>query len=464
MFVSKDHCNPAENYTFLNSLGEGSYGKVIKAIHKLTNSVRAIKIIKKSHKESDEEIKNEINMLTMIDHPNVIKIFEFYTTQKEYYLVTEFCEGGELFEKIVEMAPLKEDISAIIMYQILSAIHYCHKMDIIHRDLKPENILFTGENLDKNVKMKIVDFGTAKIFNKKNQENKVIGSSYYIAPEVLERNYNEKCDLWSCGVILYILLTGEAPFNGSNDNEIISNIKKGKLDFKKLGKATSEAYDLVRKLLVRDPKERISAEAALLHPWFAVNNTKADINNLDEKTILMFINNLKNYKPGSLLQQAAVGFLVHNNPQLKDVIEASKLFNLIDTNVDGKIVKFELYEGLKKMLNIQQNNLNKLKEDVETIFENLDSDGNNYLEYGEFIRAAIDRRQFINDRDIKFAFKHFDIDRTGEIDIDEIKNIFGKFKDNIEENFYKIIREVDLNGDNKISFYEFELMMKEILL
>jgi calcium-dependent protein kinase len=464
MFVSKELSNPAENYTFLNSLGEGSYGKVIKSVHKLTNSVRAIKIIKKSGKpQSDEEVRNEINMLTMMDHPNIVKIFEFYITPKEYYLVTEYCQGGELFEKIVEMAPLNEDISATIMYQILSAVAYCHKLDIIHRDLKPENILFTGENLDRNVRMKIVDFGTAKIFDRAGRENKVIGSSYYIAPEVLDKNYNEKCDLWSCGVILYILLTGEAPFGGDNDHEIIKNIKQGRLSFRKLNKVSDEALDLVKKLLIKNPKERISAEEALKHPWFLANNTKASINNVDEKTIYAFIDNLKNYTPGSLLQQATMGFLVHNNPQLKDVVDASKLFNLIDTNGDGQIVKAELFEGLRKILNTKQDGLSQLKDDVNQIFEHLDADGNDYLEYGEFIRAAIDRRQFINQRDIRFAFQHFDLDRTGEIEIDEIKNIFGKFKENIEEHFYKIIREVDLNGDSKISYYEFETMMKNIL-
>jgi calcium-dependent protein kinase len=462
MFVSHELCNPAENYIFLEMLGEGSYGKVIKAKHKLTDSIRAIKIIKRTGKESTEEIRNEINMLTMIDHPGVIKIFEFYITPKEYYIVTEFCKGGELFEKIVEMAPLKEDVSAVIIYQIISAVHYCHKMNILHRDLKPENILFTGDSLDRNVKIKIVDFGTAKMFTN-DAEKKVIGSSYYIAPEVLERSYNEKCDLWSCGVILYILLTGEAPFNGSDDAEIIRNIKKGNLDFRKLNKVSKEVLDLVKKLLVRNPNDRISAEDALIHPWFAMNNTKSIINNVDERTILTFITNLKSYKPDTLLQQATIGFLVHNNPQLTDIVEATKLFNLIDTNGDGKIVKFELYDGLKTILRIESDGLNKLKEDVNTIFENLDSDGNNYLECEEFIRAAIDRKQFINERDIKFAFQHFDVDRTGEIDIDEIKNIFGKFEENIDEHFCKIIREVDLNGDNKISYYEFETMMKNIL-
>jgi calcium-dependent protein kinase len=462
MFVSNEWGNPAESYNFLNVLGEGSYGKVIKAIHKLTSSVRAIKIIKKTKPESEAEITNEIKMLTLIDHPNIVKIFEFYVTPNEYYLATEYCEG-ELFEKIVEMAPLREEIAAIIMHQILSAVHYCHTMDILHRDLKPENILFSGKNLDKNVRIKIVDFGTAKILDKNNHESKVIGSSYYIAPEVLKKDYNEKCDLWSCGVILYILLTGEAPFNGHNDAEIIKKIKIGKLDFKKLKKASLEALDLIKKLLIRNPTDRISASEALGHPWFILNNTKTIVNDLDDEAIYTFINHLKSYTPGSFLQQATIGFLVHNNPQLKDVINASKLFNLIDKNGDGTIVKSELYEGLRKILNVSQDGLKQLKQDVEQIFERIDSDGNDYLEYGEFIRAAINRRQFINEKDIKFAFQHFDIDKTGEIEFNEIRNIFGKYKDNIELHFEKIINEVDLNGDNKISYYEFEMMMKNIL-
>jgi calcium-dependent protein kinase len=464
MFISHEKGTPQENYELQKALGEGAYGTVIKAIHKLTKDVRAIKIIKKSGIDKESEITNEINMLTMMDHPNIVKIFEFYATKKEYYLVTELCQGGELFDKIISAAPLSEEVSANIMYQIFSAVHYCHSMGIIHRDLKPENILLTGT--DNNTLLKIIDFGTAKIFDKNKAENKMIGSCYYMAPEVLTKNYNEKCDLWSCGVILYILLTGEPPFGGTTDDEIMNKILIGNYNMNKehINKRSNEVKDLIRKLLLKNPSLRISAEEALIHPWMKKYDIKNKFNRIPEKKIKELLNNIKGYNPGFVLQQAALGFLVHNNPQLQDIVDASKLFNLIDSNNDGIIVKSELFEGLKLMLNLKENDTGSLKDDIDKVFKVLDSDDNGYLEYGEFVRAAINRKHFLNENYLQFAFNHFDTTKTGHINANRIKEVFGKYRDNVEsEVFSKIIADVDLNGDGIISYREFETVMKNIL-
>jgi calcium-dependent protein kinase len=462
IFINHEKGTPQDNYILSKTLGEGAYGVVIKGTHKLTKSTRAIKVIKKMGEDKETEIINEINMLTMMDHPNIVKIFEFYVTKTEYFIVTEFCQGGELFDKIIEAAPLEEELAAHIMYQILSAVHYCHKMGIIHRDLKPENILLTGS--EKDMMIKIVDFGTAKIFDKTQNESKMIGSCYYMAPEVLTKNYNERCDLWSCGVILYILLTGEPPFNGHSDEEIMSKILKGTYNTNKSNiiKRSEEAKNLLKSLLIYNPKERINGEEALNHQWFKKFNTKNIINFIPKKKIKELINNIKGYNPGFILQQAALGFLVHNYPQMEDVVEASKLFNLIDTNADGIIVKSELYEGLKNLLHSDAES-QALKDDVDKIFKILDSDDNGHLEYGEFVRAAIDRKFFLNSNNLKFAFNRFDTYKEGNININDVREVFGKFGNNDEVGFLHIINEVDLNGDGIISYNEFETMMKNIL-
>jgi calcium-dependent protein kinase len=338
-------------------------------------------------------------------------------------------------------------------------------MGIIHRDLKPENILLAGT--DKNTILKIIDFGTAKIFEKDKNEHKMIGSCYYMAPEVLTKNYNEKCDLWSCGVILYILLTGEPPFGGNTDEEIMNKILIGNYNMNKehINRRSNEVKDLMRGLLVKNPSSRISAEEALNHPWMKKFDIKNKFNKISEKKIKELLNNIKSYNPGFVLQQAALGFLVHNNPQLQDIVDASKLFNLIDSNNDGIIVKSEFFDGLKLMLNLKENAVNSLKDDIDKVFKVLDSDDNGYLEYGEFVRAAINRRHFINDNYLKFAFNHFDTTKTGNINVNRIKEVFGKYRDDALEGevFSKIIADVDLNGDGIISYREFETVMKNIL-
>ena len=217
-----------------------------------------------------------------MDHPNIIKLFEIFDDKKYYYIITEFLTGGELFEKITDedfYGDFTEKDAANIMQQVFRGINYCHANQVVHRDLKPENLLLESsvstENLGgkKAMKIKIIDFGTAQRFDptsgKKMEER--YGTPYYIAPDVLNKSYTEKCDIWSLGVILYILLVGYPPFNGSDDKKIIDAVKKGKytLDEPEWDDVSEEAVDLVKRCLTYDVDKRISASEALDHPWFA---------------------------------------------------------------------------------------------------------------------------------------------------------------------------------------------------
>ena len=175
-----------------------------------------------------------------------------------------------IISRIVDKGPFNEAYSAYVMFQILSAINYCHNMKIIHRDLKPENILIVERDKNNYPRIKICDFGTSKMFEKGAVQRKLVGSSYYIAPEVLKKRYDEKCDIWSCGVILYILLSARPPFAGDSDKEIMENVSTGKYDLQSspFNKVSKSGKDLIQKLLVMDPKKRISAQEALTHNWF----------------------------------------------------------------------------------------------------------------------------------------------------------------------------------------------------
>jgi calcium-dependent protein kinase len=215
--------------------------------------------------------------------------------------------------------------------------------------------------------------------------------------------------------------------------------------------------------LVLTPDLRLSAQEALNHQWFKEFNTKELYNEIEDENILMnLINNIKNYKRESALQETALAYLVHNFPQIPDVINASKLFNQIDVNDDGRINKDELYNGLKDQLRIKN-----LKKEVDIIFKKLDMDGNGSIEYEEFIRAAVNKDFFISDEIIEFAFKFFDKDNSGEITYDEIKEVFkdSMIKSSKEEiSLKKIIDEVDKNGDGVISYEEFSLIMKKLII
>ena len=395
IIVAQSKADPSLDYKKLNFLGEGSFASVYRVQNRITDSIRAMKIINKSSNisaEDDKEIFNEINILRTLDHPNILKIFEFYSNKESYSIVTELCSGGELFQEIVDKGPFNENYSAYVMFQILSAINYCHNMKIVHRDLKPENILIVDRDKNNYPRIKICDFGTSKMFEKGAIQRKLVGSSYYIAPEVLKKHYDEKCDIWSCGVILYILLSGRPPFGGENDKEIMERVAIGKYDLQSspFNKTSKNCLDLIQKLLIMDPKKRYSAQDALNHAWFKEHKSKEKFNQIkDENTLKKLLANLKAYKRDSIIQETALAYLVHNFPQMKDVVNACKLFNQIDINGDGKINKNELLKGLQSKMNSPT-----LEQDVDQIYKNIDMDNNGYIEYEEFVRAAVSKEKF----------------------------------------------------------------------
>ena len=350
------------------------------------------------------------------------------------------------------------------MYQIFSAVNYCHKMHIVHRDLKPENILIVGKDKEGLPTIKICDFGTSKIFEKGAVQRKLVGSSYYIAPEVLKKHYNEKCDVWSCGVIMYILLSARPPFGGEDDNDIMERVAVGKYDLESppFNKLSKSSLDLIKRLLTMDPDQRISAEQALNHPWFRENKSQELYNKINDRdTIQKLIENLKKYKRTSVIQETALAYLVHHFPQIKDVVNSCKLFNQIDKSGDGKISKAELLKGLS-----ERYKSDTLEADVEEIYKNLDMDNNGYIGYEEFVRAAVSKEYFVRDNVLRFAFRYFDKDGSGEITFDEIEALFTQSisdKTKVHETLLNIIKEVDSNNDGKINFNEFSKVMKKML-
>ena len=467
LIIGQSKSDPGIDYKKKNFLGEGAFASVYLVENRITESIRAMKIINKSAEcteQEEQEIINEINILRAMDHPNILKIFEFYSNKDSYSIITEYCSGGELFNEIKENGPFDEKYSAFVMYQIFSAINYCHSMKIMHRDLKPENILIMDRNRNGFPRIKICDFGTSLMVEKGGIQKKIVGSSYYIAPEVLKNNYNEKCDIWSCGVILYILLSGKPPFNGDDDNEVMANVTTGQYDLHcaPFNRISNSAKDLIKKLLIMDKDKRINAQEALNHIWFKEKKAKELYNQIkDENIIKKLLNNLKKYKRESIIQETALAYLVHNFPQMNDVINACKLFSQIDVNGDGKVTQKELYKGLKTKINSPT-----LEKDVAAIYKNLDMDNNGFIEYEEFVRAAVSKEKFLNDNVLRFAFRYFDKDGSGEITFDEIEDVFKKSipeKSDIHGTLRQIIKEVDLNGDGVISFEEFAHVMKKML-
>ena len=408
-------------------------------------------------------IQKEINILKTLDHPNIIKVYEFFKTEKYIYIINELCTGGELFDKIVDVKYFSEIVACNVMRQLLSAVAYCHEKGIIHRDLKPENILIErSEEKNKDFfHIKVIDFGTCEML-KKSKLTEQIGTSFYIAPEVLKNGYNEKCDLWSCGVILYILLCGSPPFYGKNEKEIFTKILYGNFCFRHniWNKISNEAKNLVQKLLEINPEKRLSAKEALNDIWFEKN--KNAIINTKNNNFPLFIKNITEFCAEQKLQQATLAFLVHNFAPKEELNELKEIFFAFDKNCDGKISKEEFVTGLSNTNTL--NTILKKGNSIEGLIKKIDTDNNGYISFEEFCIALINKEKILTEKNLRMAFNVFDRDKNGGISQNELKYILGEYNVNVKEHLWrKMIEQIDLNRDGQISYDEFHKMMMDVI-
>jgi len=461
-FIFENTSDVKLKYRILSLIGQGSFGKVYKIQHIYTGLFRAMKIIKKTCiKKQDDEQKflKEIEILMKTDHPNIIKIFEYYTDELNYMLITEFIGGGDLYSAIIKVKIFSEEHAAIIMIQLLSAICYLHSKNIVHRDIKPENILVDTWSFKNNdISIKLVDFGTSNYVTKANTLSLKIGSPYYIAPEILNDCYNEKCDIWSCGILMYILITGKPPFKGKSIDVLIDNIMRGRSDNIEahLEKVSPSARDLIHKLLTRDYIKRITAEDALKCDWIVKfkekENNKANVG--IAKNIL---ENIKTFSCKEKLQQATIAYIVHFLGAIDEVDQLLKTFKLLDKSGDGRLTYNELKEGFEKIIGTSVSDV-----EMEKIALDIDQDKNGYIEYEEFLRVALNKKTLLSKENLRIAFDNFDKNGDGKLSVKEIREVLGT-EDNHNHYIGKLIDTIDQNNDGEISFTEFSNLMSTIL-
>ena len=435
-----------DNYDVIKQLGKGGYGKVYEVRNKKTGEIRACKHLSKLSIKNLEKFEREINILIKTDHPHIIKLYEIFESQRSLYLVMEECKGGEVFDKIIEHIQSKQMYSekdaANMFLQLMSSIEYCHNNGICHRDLKPENLLYLNAGNEKDNPIKVIDFGLSQIFTDRKLKTKV-GTAYYVAPEILMGDYNEKCDIWSAGVILYIFLSGDPPFNGPNDAAIYNKISQMKFSFpeKKWRNISNEAKDLIIHMLAPE-KERYNAKQVLAHPWFknAKNTPLVDLN-FDP----MFFSD---YIRGSGLKKASLLFIASRLDE-NEILNLKKIFEAFDKGKDGQISIDELQQGL---IQLKSSHVNP--NDVFNLFKTLDADKNGRIDYTEFLAATLDKKTYLKKERLFEAFCVFDKDNSGHISKQEIMEVL-KTEKSQEKEIDKYIKAADKNGDGVIDYREF---------
>lgn len=445
-----------QNYRMIKELGEGAFGKVFLVEHRTTHIRRAVKELDKSKAEKDSHSKfiAEVDILSRLDHPHILKLCELYEDTLRYYVVSEVLTGGELFDYVIKLGHLSEATAAKIMHQILSAVTYCHQNGIVHRDLKPENLLLESQPQEgKEIIIKMIDFGTSSLFSSSSRLHKKIGTPYYIAPEVLNMDYTEKCDVWSCGVILYILLSGYPPFPGKSNEEIMRKVRIGQFHFNhpEFNTISTEAKTLIRKMLVMDQRSRLSAEQALQDPWISLHSAQGPLTNA---VTLASLEHLKHFRADEKLKQAALSFITSQLLTQEQTAQIRDVFRSLDRNGDGRLSKDELLLAYR-----QHNTEEQTQEIVENVMRKVDVDKNGFIDYSEFLAASINVQTLTSKANLEQAFRLFDKDGSGKITIQEVKEILGGDQQVSDSAWQQIMKEVDANSDGEIDLKEFISMM-----
>ncbi|KAI4348703.1 hypothetical protein L6164_009394 [Bauhinia variegata] len=442
-----------QRYELGRELGRGEFGITYLCTDKETREIFACKSISKKKLRTAvdiEDVRREVEIMKHLPkHQNIVTLKDTYEDDSAVHIVMELCEGGELFDRIVARGHYTERAAAVVTRTIVEVVQMCHQHGVMHRDLKPENFLFG--NKKETATLKAIDFGLSVFFKPGERFNEIVGSPYYMAPEVLKRNYGQEVDIWSAGVILYILLCGVPPFWAETEQGVAQAIIRSVIDFKRdpWPKVSDNAKDLVKKMLDPDPKRRLTAQEVLDHPWLQ-NAKKAPNVSLGETVKAR----LKQFSVMNKLKKRALR-VIAEHLSVEEAAGIKEVFQMMDTGNKGKINIDELRVGLHKLA--QQ----VTDDDLQSLMEAGDVDNDGYLDYGEFVAISVHLKKIGNDEHLHKAFKFFDRNETGYIELEELRHALDdELGPNSEEVINAIMHDVDTDKDGRISYEEFAAMMK----
>ena len=428
-------------YKFKDILGEGHFGSVRAAFKKREYSphkffaVKSISLKKLSEKQYQDLIL-EVKIISSLEHPHIVKFYETYHDDQYFHIVTELCRGNNLYMRLKKLkGKMKEDHAKIIIFKILHAINYCHSKGVVHRDLKPENIVFESptnnsdineyenneENNENYFNIKICDFGLSALKKDTDKLHTILGTPYYMAPEVLKGDYNEKCDIWSIAAITYYLITG-----GVTNNQIFSRILYTEPDYSpsKFWGTSAILIDFLKKCFIKDPMKRPTAREALLHPWFdnifkRIHSTKFIGENI--------FYNISTTKKFSQLKRLIMRYVVYNMGHT-ELNVYKKAFLAFDKDNSGVITPDEL----KRVFKAYHKSLNETQ--IKNIMS-VSDEKNDFLTYHEFIIVCLQGDEFLSPVKLLDAFLFFDVDNNNEINsIDLYLALLRWGKDIIDKN------------------------------
>ena len=428
-------------------LGKGGYGEVLVVQRKKDKTEFAMKLMKKTSNDPTIEatFNTESTIMKELDHKNVIKFEASYEDDENYYLVSELCAGGELFDHIVENHHFSEKIAASILRDALLGLKHCHQNNIVHLDLKPENLVLKSEDPDSDIV--IIDFGCARKLEAGKTYNDRVGTPYYVSPEMLDSKLQKTgdilkaCDMWSLGVIAYVMVTGRPPFGGTDNSRIYARIKRGEYKYPSSLKLSADLKDLIAKLLTKNPVARLTVDEALQHPW--VQGKDASTAPLDSSVR----DALRHFQNHNKLKKAIAHMLVKNMTK-KDELELKKKFQELDKDNSGTLETTEVVKFLKGF----GYNEDQAVKNAPEFIKDVDVDHDGVISENEFRTVAVRGQLSTNESKIRETFQQLDANHDGYLTVSEISEFLKMHPgDEIKDMF----KEVDANNDGKITYDEF---------
>nr|GMC49860.1 calcium-dependent protein kinase 2-like [Ipomoea batatas] len=439
------------HYSLGKELGRGQFGVTYLCTEISSGEQYACKSISKKKlvtKADKDDMRREIQIMQHLSgQPNIVAFKGAYEDNGSVYLVMELCAGGELFDRIIANGHYSEKAAASLCRSIVNVVHVCHFMGVMHRDLKPENFLLSDKT--ENAALKATDFGLSVFIEQGKVYKDIVGSAYYVPPEVLRRKYGKEADIWSAGVILYILLSGVPPFWAETERGIFDAVLKGEIDFESepWPSISSSAKDLVRRMLTQDPKTRITAAQVLEHPWMRGGEAS------DKPIDSAVLSRMKQFRAMNKLKKLALK-VIAENLSAEEIQGLKSMFMNMDTDKSGTITYEELKTGLAKLGS-------KLTEaEVKQLMEAADVDGDGSIDYIEFITATMHKHRLEREENLYKAFQYFDKDSSGFITRDELQTALKEHGIADAETIKEIIAEVDIDNDGTINYEEFCTMMR----
>jgi calcium-dependent protein kinase len=426
-------------------LGTGLNGSVFKGKSRATGAEVAIKPYTSVGINKDEQrsLRNEVEIFLSMDHPHIARLNNVYEEIDRLLLVMEVCSGGEILEYITKRGSLSEKKAADIVYQMLLAVNYLHDKKIVHRDLKLENFLFESKACEH---VKLIDFGMSRFWTNNRKMKIACGTVGYVAPECLEESYDIKCDMWSMGVIVFVLLAGRMPFNGT-EAQMIDQILAGNysMDGPEWQRVSEEGKDFVKKLMTKDVEQRLSAGQALEHAWIAKRDATHQGSEIVDEAV---VNSLKSYAQQSSFRRVCCSMMAYamTVDERKVVRDA---FLAIDTHRTGRVSIGEMKQVLGSSISDQE---------AQKVFSSLDFNHDEQVNYSDFLAAMMTSRIAQNERHIRAAFNRLDKDSSGFITLDNLREVLGQSHHG--EDIEKLMAEADIKGDGHISYEEFMMYIQ----